>query len=29
MAGRDGMMMTMGMMCMSTLKHARFPEVTE
>ena len=26
MAGRDGMMMTMGMMCMSTLSHARFPE---
>ncbi len=26
MAGRDGMMMTMGMMCMSTLCHARFPQ---
>ncbi len=30
MAGRDGMMMmAMGMMCMSTLTRARFPEVTE
>ncbi len=29
MAGRDGMMMAMGMMFMSTLTRARFPEVTE
>ncbi len=29
MAGRDGMMMTMGMCCMSTLTRARFPQVTE
>lgn len=29
MAGRDGMMMAMGMMCMSKLTRARFPEVTE
>ncbi len=27
MAGRDGMMMTMGMCCMSTLTRARFPEI--